>query len=242
MAGLSTGSYAQMNGYNSKIFEMHSLPGGVCTSWYRRGYKINGCIHWLTGSSPGNNFYPIWEELGVVQALKMVDFDEYARIEGDDGEVFIVYTNVDKLEKHMKELAPEDKRVIEEFTNGIRKSINFPMPVEKAPELYGPFDGLKMMSSMLPFTGFLFKWGRTTIQDIAKRFKNSLMREAFPHIFNLQNRPDFPILPVLMTLAWMNQKTAGYPIGGSLELAKTLEKRYLDLGGMIHYDSRVKKY
>ncbi|MGW8251775.1 MAG: NAD(P)-binding protein, partial [Anaerolineales bacterium] len=30
-AGLSAGCYAQMNGYRTKILEMHDLPGGLCT-------------------------------------------------------------------------------------------------------------------------------------------------------------------------------------------------------------------
>lgn len=32
LAGLSAGCYAQMNGYHSQIFEMHNLPGGLCTA------------------------------------------------------------------------------------------------------------------------------------------------------------------------------------------------------------------
>ena len=36
IAGLSTGCYAQMNGYQSTIFEMHSIPGGLCTAWKRK--------------------------------------------------------------------------------------------------------------------------------------------------------------------------------------------------------------
>jgi phytoene dehydrogenase-like protein len=28
IAGLATGCYARMNGYDIKIFEMHNLPGG----------------------------------------------------------------------------------------------------------------------------------------------------------------------------------------------------------------------
>jgi len=31
VAGLSTG-YLQMNDYETEIFEMHGLPGGLCTS------------------------------------------------------------------------------------------------------------------------------------------------------------------------------------------------------------------
>ena len=32
IAGLSAGCYGQMNGYRTQIFEMHNLPGGLCTS------------------------------------------------------------------------------------------------------------------------------------------------------------------------------------------------------------------
>jgi phytoene dehydrogenase-like protein len=44
-----------------------------------------------------------------------------------------------------------------------------------------------------------------------------------------------------MSLADMHRRGSGYPIGGSLNLAKMLEKSYLDLGGKIHYFSKVKK-
>jgi phytoene dehydrogenase-like protein len=33
IAGLAAGCYAQMNGYQTRIFEMHNLPGGLCTAW-----------------------------------------------------------------------------------------------------------------------------------------------------------------------------------------------------------------
>lgn len=32
IAGLSTGCYPEMNGYDTEIFEAHSLPGGLCTA------------------------------------------------------------------------------------------------------------------------------------------------------------------------------------------------------------------
>ena len=241
MAGLSAGCYGQMNGYETRIFEMHTAPGGVCTSWKRRGYTIDGCIHWLTGSSPRNSFYPLWEELGVVQGRTMIDHEEYARIEGEEGKVFIVYSDIDRLEQHMKELAPEDMDVIEEFTEGVRKCFDFPIPVEKARELYGPADGLKMMSKMLPYLGFMRKWGKVTLYDFALRFKNPFLRHVFPFAMNLLNGPDFPLLAFMMTLAWMTQKTAAYPLGGSLELARAVERRYISLGGELHFRSRVIK-
>ena len=167
IAGLSAGCYGQMNGYNTRIFEMHDELGGCCTSWKRDGYTIDGCFHYLTGSSPGQVFYPVWEELGTLQGRTIIDHDEYARIEGNEGKVLIVYSDINRLEQHMKELAPEDTDVIEEFTAGIRKMIHFPMPVEKPPELFTPIDGLKMMFKMIPFLTFYRKWKDITIQDFA---------------------------------------------------------------------------
>ncbi len=241
IAGLSAGCYSQMNGYRTQIFEMHTLPGGVCTTWKRKGYKIDGCIHWLTGSRPGTSFYRMWEEVGAVQGRRFVIHDEYARIEGKDGQVFTVYCSIDRLEEHMKQLAPEDTDLIVEFTQAIRKIRNLPMPVDKAPELYSTIDTLKIMFKMLPYMTLWRKWGKRTIQDVAQRFTNPFLREAFLSIFNLQNPPDFPMMPVLSVLAWMDQQVAGYPIGGSLELVRAIEQRYCTLGGEIHYKSRVVK-
>jgi phytoene dehydrogenase-like protein len=115
------------------------------------------------------------------------------------------------------------------------------MPVEKPRELYGPIDGFKVMLQMRPYFGFLRKWEKVTIEDFAQRFRNPFLRQVFPLAVNLQNGPDFPMLGFLMSLAWMDQKTAGYPVGGSLEFARAIEWRYLALGGEIRYESRGTK-
>lgn len=82
IAGLATGCYAQMNGYRTQIFELHTLPGGLCTAWKRKGYTFDGCIHWLTGSGPGSGLYSIWEELGAVQGRPMVYHEEFIKFQG----------------------------------------------------------------------------------------------------------------------------------------------------------------
>jgi phytoene dehydrogenase-like protein len=238
IAGLSAGCYGQMNGYRTQIFELHDKPGGLCTSWKRKKYTIDGCLHWLVGSGPSNSFYRIWQELGALPGPHIIDHDEFITIEGEKGKAFVVYTNVDKLEQHMKELAPQDGKVIEKFTNAVRDCAKVDMPIDKAPELYGPLDGPKALAKMLPFLKIMNTWKKISIQDFAQEFTDPFLRQVFPLTFNL---PDFPMMAVLMTLAWMQQKSAGYPEGGSLEFSRTIERRYLNLGGKIHYHSPVNK-
>ncbi|MBN1638846.1 MAG: NAD(P)/FAD-dependent oxidoreductase, partial [Ignavibacteriales bacterium] len=111
IAGLSAGCYLQMAGYKTEIFELHSQPGGLCTSWKRGDYTIDGCIHWLVGSSPNNEFYNMWNEIVDMKSLKFVDFEIYGRMEDKDGNFINVYTDVEKLEKELLTKAPEDKEL-----------------------------------------------------------------------------------------------------------------------------------
>lgn len=237
IAGLSAGCYGRMNGFRTRVFEMHTKPGGVCTSWRRQGYVVNGCIHWLGGSSPTAGYYRMWEELGAVQDRNFVYHEEYMRFEGADGKTFMVYTDIDRLEQHMMEIAPEDSAVISEFITAVRRFTRLDIPWEKAPEVSGYIDRMGMIVKLFPFLGKLRKWNGISLREFGARFKNPMIREAFPLLF----LPDFPMTFLLMTLAWLHNKAAGYPLGGSLEFARAIERRYLSLGGELNYKSRVNK-
>ena len=74
IAGLSAGCYAQMNGYRSQIYEMHKIPGGLCTSWRRRGYLFDGSLRYLTGTSPHSKVHQLWEELDLLEGREIHSF------------------------------------------------------------------------------------------------------------------------------------------------------------------------
>ncbi|MFH1646382.1 MAG: NAD(P)/FAD-dependent oxidoreductase [Chloroflexota bacterium] len=239
ITGLAAGCYGQMNGYRTTIFEMHDRTGGVCTGWKRKGYTVDGCLHWLVGTNPAVGFYNIWKELGVLPGPKVIDHDQFVRLEGEDGREFIVYADIDRLEQHMRELAPEDSDTIAAFIKGVRACLRVAMPWDKAPELYGPLDGIKMVT-MLPLLRFMRKWGKTSTLEFARRFKNPFLREAFSEAF-AGDIDRMPMLFMMMTVAWLHQKSAGYTVGGALGLAEAIERRYLGLGGQIRGKSRVEK-
>ena len=237
IAGLSTGCYLQMNGYETRIFEAHNLPGGVCTSWKRKGYTIDNCIHWLVGSSASDDFYRLWNELIDMKDLKFVDSEEWMRVEMPDGRCMRVFTDIDRLEQEMLEKSPADEGLIRAFTVAARRFAEFHLPIEKAPELFGPIDGLKMIFALLPFMLPLRKWSSISLQQYADKCRDPLLKRTFESMFT----PETNVLFLLMTIVWMHKRSAGFPIGGSLEFARHIEKRYLELGGRINYKSRVAK-
>ncbi|HUT55690.1 MAG TPA: NAD(P)/FAD-dependent oxidoreductase [bacterium] len=239
IAGLAVGCYARMNGYGALLFELNDKPGGLCTSWTRKGYLVDGCLHWLVGSGPAaRGLHQCWLELGALQGRKFLDHEIYITVRGKDGKVLNVYTDTDRFEAHLKELSPQDAPVIEEFAALVRRLGKVDMDFGKPKEIQTWAEKLAGLAKIMPFIMPFMKYEKVSIQEFAKRFKDPFLREAFAAPFDL---PDFPLLGVAFSYAWMNNKSAGYPIGGSLALARAIEKRFLDLGGKVHYKARVEK-
>src|SRR5512139_2604894 len=113
IAGLSTGCYALMNGYKTTIFEMHTLPGGLCTAWKRKGYTFDISMHILFGSRSGP-FNRMWQELGVLRDREFFYHDETARIESG-GKSLNICRDPRRLEDQMLALSPAHAHLTKEF-------------------------------------------------------------------------------------------------------------------------------
>ena len=235
VAGLATGCYSQMNGYGSQIFETNSRPGGLCVTWERKGYTIDGGPDFLLGTSPRSSYYHFWQEVGALQGKQVINLEHLARYENADGQAVDLFTDIDRLDKHLKTVAPEDSALIEELTRTVRRLAGLELPADKAPELYGTFDNLKLLQKVAPYIREFQKWRSMTTHDFILRFQNPLLRKVLFSLF-----PEgFAAVGILMTLTWFVQKNAGYIIGGSMGIVKSMEKRYYDLGGKINYAAKV---
>jgi phytoene dehydrogenase-like protein len=233
LTGLSAGCYGRMNGYETTIYEMHKIPGGVATAWDRKGYTIDGAMNWLVGTRPGAPFYSFYEELGVTRDWKIHNHDRYSTTEMPDGGSFTEYCNADEFERYLVGIAPEDKEPIHEFTQAIRNLARYDIPVEKPAELYGPED-MPKLAAYKPAGEISAKWGPVTGPVFAQRLKNPVLKAVFSHI-------PMSMTMILFILSLQHSKSAGYVLGGAKALVAPIAKRYHDLGGKIVYKSRVTK-
>jgi phytoene dehydrogenase-like protein len=189
------------------------------------------------GSAPGSGLHQIWNELGVLKNRQFVYPDEYFRMVDKEGRTLVFHADLDRLERHLKELSPRDSRHIDELIRAARAVLRFDVSVDKAPEIQGIADRLKSILRILPILPTFKRWGKLSIADVAERFEDPLLREGIRAVF----MPGFPAMFMFVTLAGLHNKTSGYPIGGSLPFAQAIEQRYLGLGGQVHYRSTVTK-
>ncbi|MGP4002414.1 phytoene desaturase family protein [Streptomyces sp. 8N706] len=242
LGGLSTGCYAQMNGYRTRIFEMHDIPGGCCTAWDRGDFTLDCCISWLLGSGPGNEMHRIWLELGALQGKQMRHFDVFNIVRGGDGRAVHFYSDPDRLQEHLLGLSPADAGHIRDFCNGLRKfrKCLAVYPFLKPVGLMGTFERWRMLASFVPYVNVIRRSLSVLMTDYSSKFKDPLLREAFNFIL-YEKHPAFPVLPFYFQLASHANLSAGVPEGGSLGLSRSIEQRYRRLGGEVTYNAKVEE-
>ena len=245
ISGLCAGCYLQMNGFETHIFEKHDIPGGLCTSWEKGEFTIDGCAHWILGSDKGSGFYHMWSEILNLESIEFhhheirISIELKNNIDKYGKNIFHFYNNLDQLKKYMLDLSPEDEKITTAFINDIRVLQNYDLPpkMDKLPIIPSILRGIKM-SRYLKFLFILNKQRKVSNFDLAKKFKSPFIREAFELLFDGQ---EVKMLVFNFPQAVFDKKSAGYPIGGSLAWAQKIADKFTSLGGTIHYNTPVKK-
>jgi len=237
LAGLSTGCYARMNDYRTHIFEHRTTPGGVCTAWKRKGYTIDGCIHWLMGSKPGSSLHRIYQEVGALEGNRLIYLDHFGRLMDEaSGQSLEVTADLDRLEADMKALAPEDSRVIDELLEGARACQGMDMGMGKPRELMGLLDGLKQMWHMRQLLKYAIRYNMS-VDTFAERIQNPFLRWGMTSL-------GLPQMPTVFLFVLLGQLAAGdlaVVEGGSLNFSLAIARRYRELGGEVSYGDTVEE-
>ncbi len=237
IAGMTAGVYGQLNGLETEIFEMHTIPGGECTAWKRGGYTFDGCIQWMMGTKPGTALNSVWQQTGALDSsVEIILNEEFSRVEMG-GRTAILYRSIDQTEKHLTEMFPQDKRAIRDLCHGVRAFRHMETPVDQPIDQMGGLAAMKMGLKMLPMMGQMAKYNKITVAELTSRFQDPLLRVLFQTLMPEQ----YSAMPLLATLASLDDGDSGYPAGGSLPVALRMEKRYRELGGKVHYNTKVER-
>ena len=158
--------------------------------------------------------HQFWREVGLLDGLSFIDHDLFAVYEDESGRVLRFYADPERLEKEMLSLSPQDEKTIREFCDGIRFCLDFDPPMGAVEDLASLFQPAKFILGMVPKISILQKWVKLTADQFTARFQDPLLRSAINEMWF----PGFSMFFMLMTLAWVHNKTAGYPIGGTMPM------------------------
>ena len=235
VAGLACGCYLRMNGYRTEILEMNDSPGGLCVAWDRGPYTFDGCLRWLVGTDPASLFHQIWHELGAINDHNIVHRDEFLLLEGRDGQVLTVSSDLDQLARDFKRIAPEDAKLIDELIRAARRCTPLDPPA-KALELMTLREKMQFGLQFLPMLWTLGTWMKRPVGSYVSGYRSPLLREV---LLALAGHPRMSALVLVMVLGWRGCKNAGSIAGGSRAFIQGIAARYARLGGVIRFNTPV---
>jgi len=228
IAGLSAGIHAQQYGFESVIYEKHSIVGGQCTGWDRKGFHIDGCIHWLTGTKEGTALYEVWKNVGALGDVEIIQHDNFGTYELG-GTSITLWKDLDRLSKELTQLSPEDVNAINEFIGDIRASEAMDMPADFPIDMLPLKDLIKLGKDMKSAGGVMSKNSSISCLEYSHRFKHPALRK----MFELCMPNGYSIAAFIFSMGTFSSGNGAIPKDGSKAMALRMEKRYLSLGGNV---------
>ena len=236
VAGLTTGIYLLDNGFDVEIYEKHYVPGGECTGWYRKGQYIDGCAHWIVGTEPSSELYPLWEHIGAFDGNPEVFPTEYlTKFQLSDGRFFTFYSDLDKLENEFLTFFPEDKRAIKRFLNTVKVYRFTHIPVKKPLDLMNWFQYIAYGLSLLPMALPFAHYKHVSLERYIRHFKNEDLKSIFLRFLD----PGYNIHSFFYVCQTFSKGDAGVVEGGSLAMMQRVAENFKRKGGKLFLSTPV---
>jgi phytoene dehydrogenase-like protein len=224
----------------SSLIVRHLL-GGQLTSWQREGYTFDYCLQWLVGSDHGP-FHDVYRDIGAIDDdTQVINHDVFAKMVDQEYGDFYLYTDMDRWEAYLKELAPEDSKGIHKLCSMIKRSVKVE-DFKNPPGMRSIGDYLRVILKSWRALPLLGRYVKRTTQDLFDDLglKNEKLRHFLGGISMTDEERDAPGIILLMMLGWQHDKNAGYLMGGSGAMASRIAETYTKLGGEIKFNSKVK--
>jgi phytoene dehydrogenase-like protein len=180
----------------------------------------------------------VWHHTGALNAQVKISYAE-PFVEFDyNGTPIRLYRDVNKTERHLIEISPQDTKEIKRLCKFIRKMSGLSMPLTD-------IKGVKVTRKSHPPISLLFaalsakrimsKYGHISREEYAERFVHEGIREM------LRALPggDQGIPMFFLTFGALARGDGGFPEGGSIPFAQRMAQRFESLGGTIHFNTRV---
>jgi phytoene desaturase len=234
VSGLTAGIFARANGFETLLLEKHTLLGGECTGWDRKGYHIDGCIHWLVGTLDGTPMNELWKRVGALDGVEIYHPETFLTFEHESGTVPL-YRDLDRLRRSWLELSPADADAIEEFCEAIERLRTFETQVDKPADMMSILEKIRHFASMREAGAILSKYGKVGLKEYSERFTHPAIRQMFATFAP----GEYAVAFLFFALAGFSKGQSSIPLGGSKALAERMADRYLALGGKVETGCEV---
>ena len=235
VAGLSAGIYAEQHGFHAILLEKNPSVGGMCTGWYRKGYYIDGCVHWLTGTKEGTLLNEMWHNIGAIDSQDNILYLPSWGTYEYQGQKVTMWTDLDRAEREWKELSPVDSKMIHKFFKMVRDFNKVELPLDLPLSLMPLSRKLKLGFKVLSvWKSYILSMGMTC-EKFASKFKSPAIRFALTKC----QVGDGNLFSMIYSYATIVKGDGGIPVGGSKPMVERMRRKFIALGGELKLNANV---
>lgn len=222
IGGLICSAFLARAGRSVLVVEQHSIPGGYCTSFKRKGFIFDSAVHHIGGCGR-------WSVVG--RCFRELDIDlNFSRLDPMDNLIFPsgsieIPADIETYKENLQKAFPDEMENIAAFFREFIK-------------LYWSVINNKAASPLIS------KYRDITYKEALDGFFDdprlkSILAGQWGYLGSLPE--DVSSIGMCQMMINYLKDGAYYPIGGTQEFTNAVLKRFVDLGGDVLLSSRVEK-
>ena len=235
VSGLSAAIYAEQHGFHAILLEKNPSVGGMCTGWYRKGFYVDGCIHWLTGTKEGTLLNEMWHNLDAIKDPNDVLYLPSWGTFEYQGQSVTFWRDLARAEKEWCEVSPIDTKMIKKFFRMVRDFTTVELPLDLPLSMIPLNRKLKLGFKVLSiWPSYLLSMIQTR-EQFARKFKSPVIRNALINVQTGGNN----LFSMIYSYATVVTGDGGVPKGGSKPMVERMKEKFLSLGGTLKLNADV---
>jgi prolycopene isomerase len=236
LGGLTCGALLAKSGLKTLIIEQHSIPGGYCTSFKRKGFIFDSAVHFTEGLSEGGRFHQILKDLGVEKEIEVYKLDPLYRVFFGD-ESFSAPADLNEYISMLSKKFPEEEKGISDLFKAIKR-IN-----DEAEKLPTPLRIRNVLFHPLKYPLVLKYYNKTFADMLADFIKDAKLGAIISAGWGYVGLPPSKVSALTMAgyLYTAHFEGHNYLKGGTQVLANTLVKALRKYGGELQLGTKVTK-
>ncbi len=221
IAGLVCGAFLAKNGKKTLIVEQHSIPGGYCTSFKRKGFNFDAAVHHIGGCGKWGIVGRCLKTLGIEMNFYPLDPMDHLIFPNFTVEI---PSDLDEYIVRLQDRYPSEKNSIKNFFHDFIKLYRATFNNEKSQ--------------------IIDKYKNQTYGDMLNSFfENDELKMILSGQWGYIGLPPTKASAIGMCQMMVNYLKDGafFPAGGTQEFANAIFKKFIDLGGHVMLSSTAIK-
>jgi len=229
ISGMTCACALANKGYNVTVLEKHSVAGGYCQSFSRKGFRFAAAVHRIGGIHGRNSVDGILSALGVKELPEWYTFHENVQV----GDINFNMCNSSAADS-LRELFPEDKEDIDRFEAEVDRINSILDVIDK-----GANAGINKFT--LTDLKTLDKYRKMSVDQFLRGiFSNEKIISLLVAVSDAM--PGGALFAFIRMVSFANCGEETYqPVGGAGAIIELLRRRIEELGGKVLLNSPAEK-